>query len=195
MPVLLGTAKCTVQIDFGFGDVVIPGPEEASLPTLIDNVPAPFLLTYPKVTAIAEKFEAMVQLGTRNSRMKDFYDIWALSETFSFDGPELREAVAQCFYRRGTPWLPELPECLTAAFYSNEVQQDYWIAYGQHGTLLRPPPSAFEEIGSRIQCFLGPVRESIRAGEPFDMRWPVGETWEARNMQREADAYESIPQC
>lgn len=33
---LLGVAKCNVQVDFGFGDVVIPGPEEAQLPTLID---------------------------------------------------------------------------------------------------------------------------------------------------------------
>ena len=89
----LGTAKCNVRVDFGFGDVVVPGPEEAQLPTLINRVPAPVLLTYPKVSAIAEKFEAMVQLGTGNSRMKDFYDVWALSETFAFDGLLLQEAV------------------------------------------------------------------------------------------------------
>ena len=28
LPALLGTAKCIVQVDFGFGDVVTPGPEE-----------------------------------------------------------------------------------------------------------------------------------------------------------------------
>ena len=99
---LLGKANISVQVDFGFGDVVTPGPEEAQLPTLIDRVPAPVLHTYPKVTTIAEKFEAMVQLGTRNSRMKDFYDIWALSENFVFDGIELQQAVALCFERRGT---------------------------------------------------------------------------------------------
>ena len=175
---LLGNAKCNVQVDFGFGDVVIPGPEEARLPTLIDGVPAPFLRTYPQVSSIAEKFEAMVQLGTGNSRMKDFYDVWALSETFAFDGPELQEAVARCFDRRGTPWSAERPEALTPAFYSNPRLQDYWTAYGHQGGLLHLPPSAFEELGSRIQSFLGPVRDSILAGEPFDMNWSPGGPWQ-----------------
>lgn len=178
---LLGTARCNLQVDFGFGDVVIPGPEESWLPTLIDGVPAPFLLTYPRVSSIAEKFEAMVQLGALNSRMKDFYDVWALSETFAFDGLELQEAVAGCFDRRGTPWDIEMPEALTHVFYSNAKQQDYWKAYASQGGLLCPPPSAFEEIGCRIRSFLGPVRNSVLAGELFDMRWSSGGTWGARN--------------
>ncbi len=174
---LLGNAKCNVQVDFGFGDVVIPGPEEARLPTLIDGVPAPFLRTYPQVSSIAEKFEAMVQLGTVNTRMKDFYDVWALSETFAFAGLELQEAVARCFDRRTTPWSAERPEALTPAFYSNQRLQDYWASYGNQGGLLHLPPGAFEDIGSRIQSFLGPVRDSITAGEPFDMNWSPGGPW------------------
>jgi len=184
---LLGNAKCNVQVDFGFGDVVVPGPQKAQLPTLIGGIPAPFLLTYPQVSSIAEKFESMVQLGVGNSRMKDFYDVWALSETFAIDGPELQEAVARCFDRRGTPWSAETPEALTPAFYSNPRLQDYWTAYGHQGGLLHLPPSAFEEIGNRIQSFLGPVRDSILARESFDMHWPPGGTWEARNPSREAD--------
>jgi hypothetical protein len=175
---LLGTAKCNIQVDFGFGDVVIPGPEEAQLPTMIDSVPAPFLRTYPQVSSIAEKFESMVQLGIGNSRMKDFYDVWALSETFAFNGPELQEAVARCFDRRGTRWSAEMPEALTPAFYSNPQLQDYWTTYGTEGGLLHLPPSAFEVIGSRIQSFLGPVRHSILAGEPFDMNWSPGGPWQ-----------------
>ena len=191
---LLGVAKCNVQVDFGFGDVVIPGPEEARLPTLIDGIPRPFLRTYPQVSSIAEKFESMVQLGTGNSRMKDFFDVWALSETFAFDGFELQEAVARCFDRRGTPWSTEMPEALTPAFYSNLRLQEYWTAYGHQGGLFNFPPSAFEIVGDRIQSFLGPVRDSILAGDSFDMHWPAGGPWEIRNTQREADADESIPQ-
>ena len=179
LPVYLGTARCTVQVDFGFGDVVIPGPEEALLPTLIDDVPAPVLLTYPKVSAIAEKFEAMVQWGTRNSRMKDFFDIWALSETFDFSGPMLQEAIARCFDQRGTQWSVEAPEALTAAFYSDPELSNSWAGYGRHEGLFNLPPSAFEVVGDRIRSFLGPVRESILAGEPFDMHWPAGGIWEA----------------
>ena len=52
---LLGTARITVQVDFGFGDAVTPGPEEARLPTLIVGLPEPFLRTYPQVSTIAGK--------------------------------------------------------------------------------------------------------------------------------------------
>ena len=179
MTAFLGIAKCNIQVDFGFGDVVIPGPEEAKLPTLIDGVPAPFLRTYPQVSSIAEKFESMVQLGIRNSRMKDFYDVWALSETFTFGGSELQEAVTRCFDRRGTPWNAETPEALTPAFYSNPQLQDYWTAYGHQGGLFNLPPSAFEVVGDRIQSFLGPVRDNILAGEPFCMYWPPGGPWKS----------------
>ena len=179
MLAFLGVAKCNVQVDFGFGDVVTPGPEEAMLPTLIDGIPAPILRTYPQVSSIAEKFESMVQLGIRNNRMKDFYDVWALSETFAFGGPELQDAVARCFDRRGTSWSAERPEALTPAFYSNTQLQDYWTAYGHQGGLSNLPPSAFEVVGDRIQSFLGPVRENILAGEPFCMYWPPGGPWKS----------------
>ena len=176
----LGTARIPVQVDFGFGDAVTPGPEEAQLPTLIDDMPAPFLQTYPQVSAIAEKFESMVQMGIRNSRMKDFYDIWALSETFAFRGTELQEAVARCFERRETHWTAEAPDALTPGFYSNSDMQERWLAYGRQGGLLSSPPSAFEPVGERIRSFLGPVRDSILAGESFDMLWPAGGPWEGR---------------
>ena len=87
--------------------------DEERLPILIGGVPAPLVRTYPRVATIAEKFETMVQWGTGNGRMKDFYDIWALSETFAFDGAELREAVERCFERRETAWSQAIPEALT----------------------------------------------------------------------------------
>lgn len=62
-----------MQIDIGFDDVVHPSPKKTIMPTILD-LPAPELLTYSRETVIAEKFEAMIKLGTLNSRMKDFYD-------------------------------------------------------------------------------------------------------------------------
>ena len=87
----LGTARYPMQIDLGFSDVVTPPPVEIEYPTLLD-LPAPHLQTYNRETAIAEKFEAMVKLGELNSRMKDFYDIWALSSTGTFAGKALAAA-------------------------------------------------------------------------------------------------------
>ena len=179
----LGRAEIPVRVDFGFGDVVTPGAVEAQLPTLIEGVPAPVLRVYPQVTTIAEKFESMVQLGTGNSRMKDFYDIWALSENFAFDGAELQQAVARCFERRGTHVSAETPEALAPAFYSNAGQQELWQAYGRRGELLHLPPDDFGEVGRRVQSFLGPVYVSILAGDSFALHWPAAGPWRAKPRQ------------
>lgn len=87
---LLETARIPMQIDIGFGDVVVPGPQESIIPTILD-FPPPHLLGYSLESAISEKFEAMVKLGELNSRMKDFYDIWLLSRRFDFKGDQLKK--------------------------------------------------------------------------------------------------------
>lgn len=97
----LGKARVPIQVDIGFGDVVTPKPVQTGFPTLLD-FPAPRLAMYPKETVVAEKFEAMVKLGLANSRMKDFYDIWTLSQEFDFDGSVLSAAILATFNRRRT---------------------------------------------------------------------------------------------
>ncbi len=176
---LLGSARISLQVDFGFGDIVVPGPEVAQLPSLIEDVPAPVIRAYPQVTVIAEKFETMAQLGAGNSRMKDFHDVWALSEAFPFDGAELQEAVARCFERRGTDLLSKAPDALRPALYSNPRMQEYWTAYGRRGGLATAPPAAFEAVGDRMRTFLGPVLDSIAASETLEGRWPAGGPWQA----------------
>jgi hypothetical protein len=58
----LERARIPIQIDIGFGDAITPAPVETQYPTLLP-APNPRLLTYPKETVVAEKFEAMVKLG------------------------------------------------------------------------------------------------------------------------------------
>ena len=45
---------------------------------MLDDTPAPALRAYPKATVVAEKLHAVTILGMTNSRMKDFFDLWAL---------------------------------------------------------------------------------------------------------------------
>lgn len=173
----LGSARIRLQIDFGFGDAVRPGPEEAEYPTLLEGLPVPRVRAYPQVVAIAEKFEAMVSLGRRNSRMKDFHDIWVLSSEFAFDGPDLREAVFACFQQRRTEWTPEGSDVLGSAFYVDPDLQARWSAYVRAAAFAVPPPARFETIGDRVREYLGPVRDSILAGHPFQMHWGRGGPW------------------
>ena len=95
----LGKIRIPLQVDIGFGDAVTPEAQQEEFPTLLD-FPAPILLAYPRETSIAEKFEAIVNLGLTNSRMKDYYDIWLLSQQFDFDGTNLVRAIEATSRRR-----------------------------------------------------------------------------------------------
>ena len=88
---LLARARIPMQIDVGFGDVIVPGPTEIEYPTLLD-FPAPRLMAYPRETVVAEKLEALTQLGLLNSRMKDF-STWR-------SWPGCTRLTARCWRRR-----------------------------------------------------------------------------------------------
>jgi hypothetical protein len=174
---LLGTTRIAVQLDLGFGDAVVPEPVDITYPTLLNDLPAPELLAYPREAAVAEKFEAMVKLDLRNSRMKDFHDLWALASSFHFEGPVVQAAVAACFQRRGTPWADEIPTPLTPGFYQRQELAARWASYLAREAVLVPPPNRFEEIGEVILAFLGSVRESLVAGGALARGWPAGGPW------------------
>ncbi len=89
---LISGARISLTIDIGFGDALEPGAEELDYPSMLD-FPIPRLRGYARETVIAEKFQAMVALGQANSRMKDFYDIWILSRSFTFDDNRLPRAI------------------------------------------------------------------------------------------------------
>lgn len=177
----LGNARIALQLDIGVGDAVVPAPEEVEYPTLLPSLAAPRLRAYPREAAVAEKFEAMVKLDTRNSRMKDFHDLWALSGAFAFEGASLQRSLSACFERRGTPWTEELPRALSPAFYSMPELAERWRRYRASGSILVAPPAAFEEIGGRIIAFLSPLRGAIVQGRNFDQGWNPGGRWEQRS--------------
>lgn len=97
----LSKTKISVQIDIGFGDVVYPEIKTLDYPTLLD-LPAPIIQTYSKESIIAEKFHAIVSLGYANTRMKDFYDIYVLLNTYDFDRNTLKYAIIETFENRST---------------------------------------------------------------------------------------------
>jgi hypothetical protein len=104
----LGKVRIPVQIDIGFGDAITPAAVDLAFPPLLDAA-APRLLAYPKETVVAEKFEAIVNLGEANSRMKDYYDLIALSRLFAFDGVTLSRAIAATARNGDTRRAPGWP--------------------------------------------------------------------------------------
>jgi predicted nucleotidyltransferase component of viral defense system len=148
----VGGAKVPLSIDVGFGDALEPGAEKLDYPSLLD-LPAPKLRAYARETVIAEKFQAMVALGRANSRMKDFYDIWILSRTFTFEADRLARAIAATFARRQTPVPTALPDALTPAFATDKAKQDQWRAFAAD---VDVDPGELTDVIDHLAAFLMP---------------------------------------
>lgn len=125
----IGSARCALQIDVGFGDAVTPAPQTARYPTLLPEFTAPMLRTYPVYTVIAEKYHAMVVLGQANSRMKDFYDLAVIARRTELDGATLATAIAATFARRQTALPTERPLALTKLFSEDAAKLRQWQAF------------------------------------------------------------------
>lgn len=143
-------ARISVTIDVGFGDALEPGAEFIDYPSMLD-LPAPRVRAYARETVIAEKFQAMVALGRANSRMKDFYDVWLLSQSFSFYDDRLACAIAATFARRGTPVPAELPDALTQAFAEDDQKRQQWRALVENVSV---DPGTLSEVIATIGAFL-----------------------------------------
>jgi hypothetical protein len=134
------------------------------------------LRVYPKETVVAEKFEAIVALGGDNSRMKDFYDLWALSERFAFEGEVLARALGATFQRRGTELPIEPPTGLGDAIAASEAKRIQWRAFTGRGRLAMEPGD-LPAVVARLRRFLMPPSAAAARAESFNRRWTAGGPW------------------
>jgi hypothetical protein len=179
LPARCGKARLVLQIDVGLGDAVWPAAQSCTYPTLLD-FPAPELLAYPREAVVAEKLEAMVVLGDRNSRIKDFFDLHHLASRFEFDRATLAEAVRRTFERRHTPIPAREPIGLTPMYWENPSRPAQVRAFARRAGLAVPEKPAEEFIGI-LRAFLAPVLEDLRTGNRKARTWPPGGPWkEAR---------------
>jgi len=170
----LGNVRIPLQIDVGFGDAIVPGPEELEFPTLL-NSPAPKLNAYSKESVVAEKFEAIVKLGIANSRMKDFYDLWVLAQRFEFERATLAAAIQATFATRKTVLPISLPLALQMEFYKLPSKQTQWKAFLRKSGL--EADSSLEETIQVIREFVMPVVEAISKGDRETRTWQAGGPW------------------
>jgi hypothetical protein len=172
----LGLARIDVQVDIGYGDAVLPPPARLTFPTLLD-LPAPAILAYPRETVVAEKYHALVTLGLANSRMKDFYDLWALARQFTFDGATLARALESTFRRRQTPLLTGEPVALTQAFFEDPGKRAMWQAFLARNRLTVDAVQ-LDQVTELLRAFLLPPALAIAQGAPFDQFWSAEQSWQ-----------------
>jgi len=152
-------AKPRIVIDIAFGDAVEPKPVDIEMPVLLDQ-PSPNLRAYPYETVVAEKFQAMVDLGRANGRMKDFYDIWTLAKSHEFKKGTLARAIAATFARRKTEIPAATPDALSTAFAEDPTKQQEWNAFIQDVAI---DPGSLADVVKALETFLMPhAAEALR---------------------------------
>ena len=161
-------ARLPIQIDVGFGDAITPEAIEIEYPALLE-APAPILRAYPPETVVAEKTEAIVSPGVANSRMKDFYDLWMIAQTFTLEGAVIANAIQQTFERRRTSWPEQAPVGLSDTF---ALERDaHWRAFLARDR-LDAAPASLVHVMKDLRPFLQPMlaREEVAL-------WPPGGPW------------------
>jgi hypothetical protein len=172
----LGNARISMQVDVGFGDIVVPSAIKTKYPTIL-NLPAPELPGYSKESMIAEKFEAIVRLRELNSRMKDFFDIWFLSRQFRFKGATVAKATKETFTNRDTE-IDADPVALTESFAEKPSKMALWRAFVRRNR-LESAPEQFKDVVAAIAGFLRPVTKALGKNKPFEGEWTPGGPWNA----------------
>ncbi len=173
MDARMDNVRLRIQIDFGVGDVMMPGPRMINYPALLASDMIQ-LLAYPVESAIAEKLQAMVALGNANSRMKDFYDVWICSSHLDFTAATLLGAISATFKNRETPVPAEEFEALTARFVEQHRAQ--WNAFvkkiGEEQLT-----NEFAKIVEEIKAFALPALRSLARNEKLAEQWRAGTGW------------------
>jgi predicted nucleotidyltransferase component of viral defense system len=170
----LAGARIPMQVDIGFGDAVYPEPELASFPVLLP-MEAPLIRAYPREATISEKFHAMVVLDIRNSRMKDFYDIWFMANTWEFERDSLQKAIEFSFKRRGTPLPEDIPFALTEGFLDDTEKKMQWNAFVNRFDAGEERPT-LAEVGAILRTFLLPCI-SKESQQQSGVQWSPTHHW------------------
>lgn len=171
----LEKSELPMQIDIGFGDVITPKPSDVDYPTILD-FPAPHLRGYTFESVIAEKFEAMVKLGTANSRMKDFYDVWLMTRQFDFKGERLVSALKATFEHRNTAFPPTKPLFAAQIYDDKSVQAAMWKAFVKKGR-LKTAPDSLKDVAVAIEEFLSRPVAAILQDKELSSSWLAPGPW------------------
>jgi predicted nucleotidyltransferase component of viral defense system len=176
----LCNARKVLQLDIGFGDIVIPKPLLMDCPVILDINLSPTIFTYSVESVIAEKFQAMIALSAYNSRMKDFYDIYFLMGKSDFEGRKLQEAIFETLEHRATH-IESGPIIFTEEFHQDVARNRMWKAFLNK---IGANDLAFSDVMVKITTFLEPIYDAILIEKEFFGYWNHGLSKWVKNDNR-----------
>ncbi len=155
------------NVDVGVGDVIVPNPQARTIKTQLENFEAPEIMTYSLESTIAEKLDAILQRFELTGRMKDFYDIYYLSQTFDFDGNKLLTAIKETLCTRGTEYDANSFDRVKELVNDDDMQ----IKWNYFLKSLHNPDVPFSLVMDGIEKFLEPVWNAFLQGNEFLSEW------------------------
>ena len=119
-----------LKIDFSTGDVITPHEVTYSFRLLFEERTIS-ILAYNLETVLAEKLETLLARGTANTRMRDFYDIYALTSTqaHNIDNATLKEAFINTSKKRGSIALISDSDLILKEISESMVMIHLWKSY------------------------------------------------------------------
>lgn len=166
----IGNVRVPFSIDVGIDDVIWPEPVIRKIKTRLKDFEEPEICTYSVESTIAEKFDAILLRMETTGRMKDFYDIYYLSDIFDYDGKTLSEAIKKTTDHRQTGLLKDTMERIHA-FSSNPSMLTMWNGFEPAVT----SGLSFETAIERLQQFIGPIYTALLEDEVFEGEWDCKE--------------------
>ena len=119
-----------LKIDISTGDVITPRAIEFHYDLMLEDRSI-MLWSYNLETILAEKLQTVLARGILNTRMRDFYDIRMLLDTYEdkVNKAVLKDAFAATCKKRGTDHLQEQAEEIIKIIEADEQLQVLWRAY------------------------------------------------------------------
>ena len=162
------------DVDVGIGDVIIPKPQKRAMPPQLEGYDAPEVLTYSLESTVAEKFDAILQRFELTGRMKDFYDIYYLAQSFEFDGRSLQEAIVQTLSTRGTPYERDSFDRMVALADDTDMQAK-WRYFLR---TIKGREITFSDVIATLGRFLRPVWDAIVNEDELLRTWSSADGWQ-----------------
>ena len=123
------TIETPFAVDISTGDVITPQAVRYTFRGIFDEDKQIEIWAYNIETVMAEKIETILRRNTLNTRPRDFYDIFILSTTQSYDAALLKEAVSATAEHRGTTeQIADVQSLLSTIAESAELRQ-IWGKY------------------------------------------------------------------
>jgi len=119
----------TLKIDITTGDAVTPREIEYEFKLMFEDRSIS-IMAYRLETVLAEKIETIITRGVTNTRMRDFYDVYILTHTQTFDAHTFKEALIRTAEKRQTTQqLSGGIENTIAIILENAIMIDLWQKY------------------------------------------------------------------